>query len=60
VIIVSHRLSAVMDADAVAVLRHGHLSEWGTHAELLARGTGASWYAQQWRIQQLEASLHDD
>ncbi|ASM78296.1 ABC transporter ATP-binding protein [Vitreoscilla filiformis] len=60
VLIVSHRLSAVMDADAIAVLRHGHLSEWGTHAELLARGTAASWYAQQWRIQQLEASLHDD
>jgi len=60
VLIVSHRLSAVMDADAIAVLRHGHLSEWGTHAELLARGAAASWYAQQWRIQQLEASLHDD
>jgi ABC-type multidrug transport system fused ATPase/permease subunit len=56
VIIVSHRLSAVADADLVAVLRHGHLAERGTHAQLLAKGVAVSWYAQQWRIQQLELS----
>ncbi len=60
VVIVSHRLSAVMDADAIAVLRQGQLTELGTHEELLALGTQTGWYAQQWRIQQLEASLHDD
>jgi ATP-binding cassette, subfamily B, multidrug efflux pump len=57
VIIVSHRLSALADADQIAVLRHGHLAERGSHEQLLAKGVGASWYAQQWRIQQLEASI---
>ncbi|MBL0427083.1 ABC transporter transmembrane domain-containing protein [Ramlibacter alkalitolerans] len=54
VIIVSHRLSAVLDADDVAVLREGHLVEQGRHAELVA---GHGWYARQWRYQQLQASL---
>jgi ATP-binding cassette subfamily B multidrug efflux pump len=57
VVVVSHRLSALADADRIAVLRHGHLTEIGTHAELLARGTHGGWYAHQWRVQQLEASL---
>jgi len=54
VIVIAHRLSAVMDADEVIVLRHGHIIERGTHAELLALG---GWYAAQWRYQQIEASL---
>ena len=54
VIIVSHRLSAVADADAIVVLRDGHVAEEGTHAAL---ATGGGWYARQWRYQQLEASL---
>ena len=57
VIVVSHRLSAVMDADAIAVLRQGQLVELGTHEALLAKGVQAGWYAHQWRIQQLETSL---
>lgn len=54
VIIVSHRLSTVADADETIVLRDGHVAEQGTHAALVA---GNGWYARQWRYQQLEASL---
>ncbi|HVZ42357.1 MAG TPA: ATP-binding cassette domain-containing protein [Ramlibacter sp.] len=54
VIVVSHRLSAVADADRTLVLRDGHLIEEGRHDELVARN---GWYARQWRYQQLQASL---
>ncbi len=54
VIIVSHRLSTVADADETLVLRDGHVTEHGNHAALVAVN---SWYARQWRYQQLEASL---
>lgn len=54
VIIVSHRLSAVADADHIVVLRDGHLVEQGSHAGLAA---GHGWYARQWQYQQLQASL---
>ena len=53
-IIVSHRLSAVADADLIVVLKAGRVTERGTHDELLAAN---GWYAAQWRYQQLEASL---
>jgi len=54
VIIVSHRLSAVADADRTVVLRDGHVVEEGDHAALVAHN---GWYARQWRYQQLQASL---
>ena len=54
VIVVSHRLSAVADADNTLVLHGGHLVEQGNHEQLLAHG---GWYARQWRYQQLQASL---
>ncbi len=54
VIIASHRLSAVADADHIVVLKQGRVIESGRHETLLALG---GWYASQWRYQQLEASL---
>jgi ATP-binding cassette subfamily B protein/ATP-binding cassette subfamily C protein/ATP-binding cassette subfamily B multidrug efflux pump len=54
VIIASHRLSTLLDADHIVVLRHGHVTERGTHRELVDHD---GWYAKQWRVQQLEASL---
>jgi ATP-binding cassette subfamily B protein/ATP-binding cassette subfamily C protein/ATP-binding cassette subfamily B multidrug efflux pump len=53
-IIVSHRLSAVAEADHIIVLSAGQIVEQGDHASLVACD---GWYASQWRYQQLEASL---
>jgi len=56
-LIVSHRLSAVMDAEHILVLKDGAIVEQGTHTSLLSLG---GWYADQWRYQQLQASLDAD
>ncbi len=56
-IIVSHRLSAVADADMIIVLKAGRIIEQGSHVQLLNIN---GWYAAQWRYQQLEASLETD
>ncbi|QKY05098.1 ATP-binding cassette domain-containing protein [Janthinobacterium lividum] len=53
-IIASHRLSAVVNANLILVLRDGHVTETGNHDALMQRD---GWYASQWRYQQLEASL---
>lgn len=37
-VLVTHRLSAVQLADKVAVFDNGHVAEYGTHAELYAKG----------------------
>jgi ATP-binding cassette subfamily B multidrug efflux pump len=37
-IVVAHRLSTIVRADNILVLRHGEVRESGTHAELLAKG----------------------
>ncbi len=54
VLVVSHRVSAVQDADQIVVLDDGQVAERGTHAELVAAG-GA--YATMVRKQQLEEEL---
>ncbi|MBI3712799.1 MAG: ATP-binding cassette domain-containing protein [Burkholderiales bacterium] len=53
-IIVSHRLSAVVEADHILVLREGRVIERGNHESLLQQD---GWYASQWKYQQLEAAL---
>ncbi len=55
-IIASHRLSSVVNADQIVVLKDGHIVESGSHDDLLLHD---GWYASQWRYQQLEASLDD-
>ena len=37
-ILVTHRMSAVQLADRIAVFSNGHVAEYGTHAELYAKG----------------------
>lgn len=47
-LVASHRLSVVADADHILVLEHGHVQEQGDHRTLLARG---GLYAAAWRRQ---------
>jgi ATP-binding cassette subfamily C protein len=52
VIAISHRLYAAHDAEVVAVVEAGRITEMGTHAELLVKN-GA--YADLWRAWQKDA-----
>ena len=36
--IVAHRLSTIMDADMIVVMKDGHILEQGDHATLLKKG----------------------
>lgn len=56
-LIISHRVSAVMNADQIFVLEEGALVERGTHAELIAR---RGLYASLLRRQLLEASVEGE
>ncbi|MGC8894672.1 MAG: ABC transporter ATP-binding protein [candidate division WOR-3 bacterium] len=50
-LIISHRLSAVAEADLIIVLDYGRIAEKGTHEELLKLG---GIYGKTWELQQLE------
>lgn len=55
-VIVSHRISAVQDADLIVVLDRGRIVERGTHDELLDNG---ELYADLYRKQLLEEEIKD-
>ncbi len=54
VVIVSHRISAVQDADQIVVLDEGHMVEHGTHDQLVEAG---GFYAALYHKQQLEQEV---
>jgi ATP-binding cassette subfamily B multidrug efflux pump len=55
-IVVSHRVSAVAEADLILVLEDSHLVETGTHQELLSRGgTYARLLERQLLVEEIEA-----
>jgi ATP-binding cassette subfamily B protein len=54
VILISHRVSTVRQADRIVVLEHGRIVEQGTHAELVSAG---GYYADLSRKQMLEEEL---
>jgi ATP-binding cassette subfamily B multidrug efflux pump len=53
-IIVSHRLSALKNADLILVLDQGHIRESGTHTELTALG---GYYANILHLQEIEEEM---
>ncbi len=55
-IVIAHRLSTVRDADRIILLNDGHITESGTHDELVAKGGR---YADMYRRQNLTQELGD-
>ena len=53
-LVVSHRLSSVMEANEILVLDEGKVIERGLHEDLIKSG---GWYAQMWQMQQIESHL---
>ncbi|KRL64012.1 ABC transporter ATP-binding protein [Lactobacillus psittaci] len=57
VVISAHRLSSVMKADLILVLKNGQVVERGTHDELLALG---GWYKEMWDKQELAKEVGEE
>ena len=57
-VFIAHRLSTVMDADEILVLKDGMIAERGTHARLVANKD--SIYADMWHRQMIEKSSGED
>ena len=56
-IITAHRMSAVMHADMIIVMRHGTIIERGTHEQLMAN---EGWYAETYRSQAMQSRITHD
>ena len=56
-IVVAHRLSTVVNADQILVLKNGEIAERGTHEQLLSRPDGV--YAGMWKNQQQEKEAEE-
>ena len=63
-LVIAHRLSTVVDADTILVMRKARIVERGTHAELLDK---AGLYASLWHLQQkskadvaIDAAIHPE
>ncbi|GMH33510.1 hypothetical protein BSKO_01344 [Bryopsis sp. KO-2023] len=56
IVVVAHRLSTVMDADLIVVMRDGEVVEIGSHPQLVAQN---GLYAEMWTKQQ-ESSITND
>ncbi|WEV44351.1 ABC transporter transmembrane domain-containing protein [Lactobacillus sp. ESL0684] len=55
-LIATHRLTSVMNADLILVLKDGQIIERGTHEQLLAAD---GWYAEMWRRQEFAQKVGD-
>ena len=54
-VIISHRLSAVKNADQIVVMKEGMITESGNHDELMKAD---NYYARTFRMQEIEEEMN--